>query len=59
MGPRGENGRDGKMGLSGLNGRDGRDGKPGKDCAPKNWKECAFRKVVTKDVGVIKVGTFS
>ena len=59
MGPRGENGRDGEMGPSGLNGRDGLDGKPGKDCAPKNWKECAFRKTINTDVGVIKVGTFS
>ena len=47
------------MGPSGLNGRDGRDGKPGENCAPKNWKECAFRKANGVDVGVIKVGSFS
>ena len=47
------------MGPSGLNGRDGRDGKPGRDCAPKNWKECASRVPSGSDVGVIKVSTFS
>ena len=47
----GQDGRDGKRGENGLNGRDGVDG----NCAPTNWKECAYKESRYTDIGIIKV----
>ena len=54
-GPRGEKGEIGLSGSPGSRGAKGEVGPKGSDTDHRNWKQCAWKKEDSRDIGLLKV----